>query len=219
MHDNAKSHCDKKIRFEQRLNNINAFTLQMAIRTQQMVKEIPQDVVLSLLSPSLYIYIYECMRVRTKQQSVLTKYSKGFHRSTTYPLSSISGPAFGTENGQPGLGAREGIRKHVSAQGFATNLWYVSGQALLCSFFFPSHSLFIFVLRSSGRRLFLSLTVKPYNSLYHVDAFQSSFCFTESITETAHSIVLHAFHGIEYKALHEMGICLMEGKIGAKDKP
>ena len=98
------------------------------------------------LSPP-YIYTSASVCAQNSKVSVLTKYSKGFHRRGIYPLSNISLPILRTEKIQPGLGTREGMRKHVPAHGFATNLWYVFGQALLCSFFFLSHalsSLFLF---------------------------------------------------------------------------
>lgn len=92
-----------------------------------MVKEIPQDVVLSLLPPpppppAIYIYTSACAHAQNSKVTVLPKYSQGFHGRSIYPLNNISLPIFRTERIQPGLGTREGIRKHMSVHGFATNL-------------------------------------------------------------------------------------------------
>lgn len=89
----------------------------MALRTQQMAKEIPQDVLLSLLSPHIYTRACVC----TKHQSILRRY---FCETlwSLFPLNNISLPIFTTGKIQPGQGAREGMGEHLSIHGFATHL-------------------------------------------------------------------------------------------------
>lgn len=186
----------------------------MAVRTQQMVKEIPQDVLLSLSFsslPSPNIYMNACVHTQNSKASVLMKYSKGFHRSRIYPFNNILLTLFRTEKMQPMAGYQRGNQEARFCPWVTSVLWYIFGQAiLLCSFFFSSHtlsSLFLFEDPQGGDSF--CLWVLGLKTACTMLVHFNPTCFTESMRETARPVVLSTEMNIKLSMKFP---CLTEGK-------
>lgn len=153
---------------------MNAFTLQMALRTRQMAKEIPQDV---LLSP--HIDIYESMCVHKTAVSWGDTSVKAFGVSPLWTISHC--PILQQERSSQGRVAERDSGSTCLFTGLPTHLWYAFGQASLFLFIPLPYSVLYFNSRSSGWRFFQSLAVKTCTML----VLFCIFCFPGSVRDTA----------------------------------
>lgn len=163
----------------------------MAVRTQQMVKEIPQDVLLSLSFsslPSPNIYMNAC--VHTERQSVLMKYSKGLHKSRIYPFNNILLTRFRTEKIQPVAGYQRGSQETCSVHGLHLFSDTSLGRQFSFVLFYslPIHCPLYFYSKILREETFCFWLLGLKTACTMLVRF-SPTCFTESMRETACSVL------------------------------
>lgn len=181
----------------------------MALRAQQMAKEIPQDVLLSLFSPPRYIWEHVC--AQSSKVSWGDPSVKAFWVSVLGTLSHC--PFSQQERSRQGRAPERESGSTCLFMGLPITC-EVPLDRQLCSCLFPCHAhSFISILHPQGGDS-SSVWLRSLETACTMLVLLTAASVSQEALETLHSMAFSAFHRAEHKAAHEMEMCQWRGKYG-----